>query len=485
MPPKLKDKQKIPLPPAIISSDPITSNNSQPISSQNPINPTNPTRKRSGTVSIYNHEPLPKSVKDAGNSNISMYATSDCIQPSSLPTNPQILKKSLQDLGLMDPISDEEEEEIVENMENQEEDLVASIVGQITTTFKILFKKQNLKIKQLEDKIDILLKNSTTTPSLLKNTTSTTTNLQQPWNQVAASSKSSTSNPAKTFPDQKSISKKSRTFTILRNTTADNQSINPLQIRDCINHALLDAKASPQLKVASATLNPRGNIVVLTKDNCTATEVLKFQDQIQKAVNSLDKHTENIQTSEDWAKVLVHGIHQEYFPDTIDGMEKLKKEIEDFNSRVKVMNTPRYLLRPERRNGKQHSSVVFAVQNKEVLKSIVKSGLHAMGNSQKVEEFYSVRPVDQCPKCQGFGHHHQRCKKAATCRICSAEHLTSEHKCGNCKAVGKLCPHYTPKCINCSGKHKANDPSCPTITILNSRYQKTTPLAVTSTTINE
>jgi hypothetical protein len=54
MPPKLKDKEKIPLSPAIISSDPITSNNSQTISSQNPVNPANPTRKRSGTASIYN-----------------------------------------------------------------------------------------------------------------------------------------------------------------------------------------------------------------------------------------------------------------------------------------------------------------------------------------------------------------------------------------------------------------------------------------------
>jgi hypothetical protein len=75
-------------------------------------------------------------------------------------------------------------------------------------------------------------------------------------------------------------------------------------------------------------------------------------------------------------------------------MEKLKNAIEGFNSKVKVMNTPRYLLRPERREGKQHSAVVFAVQNREVLRSLVKSSLHTMGNSQKIEEFYSVRPVD-------------------------------------------------------------------------------------------
>jgi hypothetical protein len=276
MAPKLKDKQKIPLPPAIISSDPITSNNSQPVSSQNPINLANPTRKRSGTASIYNYEILSKSVKDTGNSNLSIYATSDCIQPSSSPTNPQILKKSLQDLGLMDPISDAEEEDIVENMENQEEDLVASIVGQITTTFKILFKKQNLKIKQLEHKIDILLKNSTTTPSVPKNTLSTNNNLQPPWNQVAAFSKSSTSTSTKILSEPKPFSKKSRTFTILKKTSANNPTINSLHIIDCINQAILDAKASSHLKVASTTLNPRGNIVVLTKDNCSAFEVLKF-----------------------------------------------------------------------------------------------------------------------------------------------------------------------------------------------------------------
>jgi hypothetical protein len=385
----------------------------------------------------------------------------------------------------MDPISDEEEEENIENMENQEEDLVACIVGQITTTFKILFKKQNLKIKQLEDKIDILLKNSTSTSTSSKFPPTTNNNLPLPWNQVATTPKAPTSNSSKTLPEQKTLSKKSRTFTILRKTTEHNKSINSLHIRDCINQALLDAKASPYLKVASTSLNPRGNIVVLTKDNCSAAEVLKFQDQIQKAVNSLDKHTENIKTSEDWAKVLVHGIYQEYFPDTVDGMEKLKKEIEDFNSKVKVMNTPRYLLRPERRVGKQHSSVVFAFQNRDVLKNLVRSGLHAMGNSQKVEEFFSVRPVDQCPKCQGFGHHHQRCKKDPSCRICSETHLTSEHKCNTCKSISKLCPHSTPKCINCSGKHKANDPTCPTITILNSRFQKSTPLAATSTIVNE
>jgi hypothetical protein len=45
---------------------------------------------------------------------------------------------------------------------------------------------------------------------------------------------------------------------------------------------------------------------------------------------------------------LVLAIHEEYLSDIADGMEKLKKEVENFNSKVKVINTARYPLRPER-----------------------------------------------------------------------------------------------------------------------------------------
>lgn len=169
---------------------------------------------------------------------------------------------------------------------------------------------------------------------------------------MATSSKCNISNPTKTLPNQKSISKKSRIFAIIRNTTVYNEAIDSLQIRICINKALLNAKASSYLEVASIILNPRGNIVVLTKDNCTASDIFQLQKQIQKALNSLDKHTESIKTSEDWAKVLFYGIYEEYFPNIVDGIEKLKKEIEDLNCNVNIMNMPKYYSRPERKEGK-------------------------------------------------------------------------------------------------------------------------------------
>lgn len=62
-------------------------------------------------------------------------------------------------------------------------------------------------------------------------------------------------------------------------------------------------------------------------------------------------------------------------------------------------------MRPERRKGKQYSLMVSAVENKDVLKCLVKIGLYAMENSQKVEELFSIRLVDQCYEYQGFGYH--------------------------------------------------------------------------------
>jgi hypothetical protein len=57
-----------------------------------------------------------------------------------------------------------------------------SIVDQISIAFKILFKIPNLKIKQLENTIDILLKNRTTPSLQSKNTTLHTSNIYYLYN---------------------------------------------------------------------------------------------------------------------------------------------------------------------------------------------------------------------------------------------------------------------------------------------------------------
>jgi hypothetical protein len=319
MPPKPKEKAKILPPDALVSSDPITSTN--PTSNMT-------SRKRSGTFNLSKHEPQQKTVKDKGYNNISIYSTPPVARTSgSVPISspPPVAPTTTRDI--FDPEEedseeeendDEEEDEDMENENDQEEEsfshleeIVDSIVYKVTKSLKYTILTQNKKIKKLEQKIDILIqstqlssKQQTTSKPVQNSTNGTKSSTSQTWNKVATQGlnlQQTASSKAKTIQGQE-ISKKQRTFTITRNTTSDNKDINSTVLRDTINTALSKAQAPSQLKVSSATLNPRGNIVILTKDNCTAEEVLQFREQIEKAVQKYDQDVKEIRTSEQWAR---------------------------------------------------------------------------------------------------------------------------------------------------------------------------------------
>ena len=70
----------------------------------------------------------------------------------------------------------------------------------------------------------------------------------------------------------------------------------------------------------------------------------------------------------------------------------------------------------------------------------------------KVEEFQITPSIQQCFKCQGFGHKAQNCTKKQKCAVCGEAH---SHK--DCPNKNKK----TPKCANCRGPHVANYRGCP------------------------
>ena len=71
----------------------------------------------------------------------------------------------------------------------------------------------------------------------------------------------------------------------------------------------------------------------------------------------------------------------------------------------------------------------------------------------KVEEFRITPSIQQCFKCQGFGHKAQNCTKKQKCVVCGEAHSHKD------------CPNRnekTPKFANCRGPHVANYKGCPT-----------------------
>ena len=69
----------------------------------------------------------------------------------------------------------------------------------------------------------------------------------------------------------------------------------------------------------------------------------------------------------------------------------------------------------------------------------------------KVEEFRTTPSIQQCFKCQGFGHKAPNCTKRPKCAVCGEAHYH------------KKCPNKDkrkPKCANCRGPHVANCKGC-------------------------
>ena len=69
----------------------------------------------------------------------------------------------------------------------------------------------------------------------------------------------------------------------------------------------------------------------------------------------------------------------------------------------------------------------------------------------KVEEFRTTPSIQQCFKCQDFGHKEPNCTKKPKCVVCGEAH---SHK--NCPNKEKR----NPKCANCRGPHVANYKGC-------------------------
>ena len=74
------------------------------------------------------------------------------------------------------------------------------------------------------------------------------------------------------------------------------------------------------------------------------------------------------------------------------------------------------------------------------------------GINFKVEEFWITPSIQQCFKCQSFGHKAQNSTKKQKCVVCGEAH---SHK--NCPNKDKK----NPKCANCRRPHVANYRGCP------------------------
>jgi hypothetical protein len=162
--------------------------------------------------------------------------------------------------------------------------------------------------------------------------------------------------------------------------------------------------------------------------------------------------------SQRWTRFILHGIPTTATP------ENVRTEIETTYPTLRMGQTPRWLTSPERRQGKEASSMVITLIGEMTKKSLGANNLAVFNRECNLAEYISFGPSTQCNKCQLFGHPTQRCTAAGhTCAVCAQNHPTREHPCAieSCKA-GHFCKHPPIRCANCHQPHKANDRNCPT-----------------------
>ena len=341
---------------------------------------------------------------------------------------------------------------------------MALLMGATTKTSSRIEKKLSTALKQPKPTtwVTVAAQSNGNTPPKTTTTSTKTTNAAAPATKPPAAKKQGV--PATPAQPTAPLSKCDRRIIVRREAFRDPvPESRLLEIRDAVNAAVAAAsKSSTPPKVAAVTINQKKSYILSTLGNTPASEILKHRANVEAALCKIDKSVLHIEGDKKWYRLIIHGIHTNSYGESPEGMTHLRTEIESYNPSVTLINNPRWLTRPEKREGKKSSSVSIALESKEVAMKCVEKGLRVDMQLLQVAPYIVNRQDQQCSNCQRFGHHFARCPhKQPVCRLCGASHKTTDHKCPTCNRKGSRCEHLNPFCGNCQvSGHTASDNSC-------------------------
>lgn len=126
-----------------------------------------------------------------------------------------------------------------------------------------------------------------------------------------------------------------------------------------------------------------------------------------------------------WSKIIAHRINLQNFGGE-NGLSLIQNEIAIFNG-LKLAQSPLWLIKPENREGKRHSSIILTVFTENDAQKAINEELIIRGEKAKIKAFKAQKPTDQCQKCQKFGHFMINCKLPSKCLFYKKGHETKYH----------------------------------------------------------
>jgi hypothetical protein len=207
-----------------------------------------------------------------------------------------------------------------------------------------------------------------------------------------------------------------------------------------VNEALGENPTSAHLHIVAATYNQQGNLILSTRSDQTAAEVVPFTKQFIERI--AQGHKTEAREDKRWFKIQVDGVSTRSTAITIDGPQIVVRsplEIHEHLARCNpayadaipnIVALPRWMRSQEETRNIPRSSIVFAVDNEAAAKKILElRSLAAFSRHCTLRAYQDRPPIRQCKKCWGWDHAAERCKeKGELCRLCGEGHTEEEHK---------------------------------------------------------
>ena len=280
----------------------------------------------------------------------------------------------------------------------------------------------------------------------------------------------------------------------LPNGLQTNLKPDPSAIVNDINSTLALKSASKHLKVVAASFNNQGNLILSTRADQTAADLIKFHNDFAPNLSRLSNNQQfTLREDRKWYKIQIDGVNTTSNSigneRVINSADLIHMELAACNplyanSQDAIVAKPRWLRTVKELHTTPRSSLVFALSDEKLARQFLSQKfLAAYGRHCSVQAFQDHPPVTQCCNCWRLSHNSHQCKEETRCRICSGLHAEADHprtdpsNCATCRdAIDRgdsmdttnegQCPHDL-RCLNClsdSNKehnHPADARRCP------------------------
>ena len=246
----------------------------------------------------------------------------------------------------------------------------------------------------------------------------------------------------------------------------------PALVVSTINNALANTQSlkAKHIKAVAASYNNHGNLIVSTRADQLATDLLQYAETFLPLISQGYK-TSALEDKR-WFKIQVDGVSTHSManlgPRTLLTAEAVHAELMACNPTYAqaidhIVAPPRWMCTQEELRNTLRSSLVFTIDDEDTARELLRgNSLAAFARYCPLRAYQDRPPVKQCKNCWGWDHTANKCKAQTRCRLCAGEHREEDHitdrDCRKCEALGESkgmvvdtahCIHNL-HCANCS-----------------------------------